>query len=511
MKDILLLLLLVAIAPAQAALPKLNEEISDFCVSYERNDHHDPTEDQLIDAILSNKTNQPGAGDEAERLKNQITNFAIAAGLYSKNFSASVLLNFCGPSAVTLKTSKSVASKIAAHFETVGVRISPHGKEWIDPVPKQIRDLVLAEGNDILTDYAVNLTNEGTTEIRQRFAEWEAREYQVSPGVTRTAAVILQAGDLHVGSRRELGVLERLARKLNERPESTLRERIDQVISRMQPSLGLDIRTLENLKHHVPHLKNVLSEQQQMAEHVSSLSADRKILDARIKIVSDELWIDLVEIRSIDEYNPETYDAIAFNLLRKLDRLEKEFSEQELTDVINRTITIWNWFEERGLHVAEGEARFGPLTRRLFERLGEYQGLDPYAFVLLKALGANAYKARSAPPESRVIKAYADMWKTMPMKPLGKNTNALLPVRHFGDLFNVHGLNDLSVTEGLNFIDHWFERHAIPTVARNEQMGIPLDVHRAELSERRSRYLEQRGLDGCESLLSSWIKKQAKK
>lgn len=445
-------------------------------------------------------------------LVKQVVDFTWSQGIYTKKLRPAI--HESGRQFfVDIEADDATIAKIRSHFTQFGVTVVESRERWINPASESLQKTVLTEGNQILVEFAHAILQirpgENVSRLianfKIRFEAWEEKTWPVGEN-PRTAQTILQTNDLYTGARREYSVLEKMAQSRSVRDNSKFEDRIREIRQQSQPILNLDIQGLEQLKAKLPHLSNILSEQQAEQAYNNGLSVDRKHLEARLSLVDQELG-DLSNVRSLNEFNKDTYEVLASHLLRRLNKLETLVTEFEIVDALNRNLAIWDFLLERGLHY---DVRYGAVMFELLNHLAGYQGLHPYYQLLLNAMIANAHSGESRKPTDHEINLYAQMVKIIPTKPYYKESNIKVAVMHYGPLFNPIGLVDVGVIEGLEFIDSWFKAHGLKTVDWSKVSGIDLDTARQALTQSRADYLEAHGMNGCETLLDGFFRRKKK-
>jgi hypothetical protein len=276
-------------------------------------------------------------------LVKQVVDFTWSRGIYTRSLRPAIHesgRNFF----VKIEADDATIAKIRDHFAPTGVTVVENRERWINPASESLQKTVLAEGNQILVEFAHAILQikpgENVSRLianfKIRFEAWEEKTWPVGEN-QRTAQTILQTNDLYTGARREYSILERMAQARSLRDNSKFEDRIREIREQSKPILNLDIEGLEQLKAKLPHLSNILGEHQAEQAYNNGLSADRKHLESRLSLVNQELW-DLSEVRSLNEFNKETYEVLASHLLRRLNKLETLVTEFEIVDALNRNL-----------------------------------------------------------------------------------------------------------------------------------------------------------------------------
>lgn len=253
----------------------------------------------------------------------------------------------------------------------------------------------------------------------------------------------------------------------------SLKDQLQAAIDRLQPIIP-DIKTLEALKAEMPHNANILTEQIKKAQHLHQLDRQGLIVELKIEMIENFLFREFIDIQYLNQYSVDTYEIFAQTFYNKLLILDAHMSEFEIADVINRNIVI--------LEPPKKAVTFGPFMQRLFSKLSSYSGLTNYAYVLLKALNGTTDEI-AIRPSDLVIEAYQAMWKAMPMR-AKEGTDVKLPIMHYGPLPR-HRPLDVSIVDGVHYIEKWLKAHSLPVIKWTNQTGITLDDARKNLLEYR--------------------------
>lgn len=141
--------LAVISSPANAVdLASINaNKTSHYCLHFARQNYTYPTETQLVHTLLGGSENQNLAGQSPAHLRDIFWRTLIDLRLFTGKESASILLNYCGPRAVTLELTAEKAERLRTEFARHEILITdvPRSSRW--SVPSDQLQLIVEEAN----------------------------------------------------------------------------------------------------------------------------------------------------------------------------------------------------------------------------------------------------------------------------------------------------------------------------------------------------------------------------